>query len=86
MKIIVLGGDGFCGWPTALYLSKQGHDIVIVDNLSRRKIDIDLEVDSLTPIASMSDRLEAWKETPVTSLLIAGNDSGVLRTMAELVL
>jgi UDP-sulfoquinovose synthase len=62
MKIIVLGGDGFCGWPTALYLSKQGHDIVIVDNLSRRKIDIDLEVESLTPIAPMSDRLEAWEE------------------------
>jgi len=51
MKIIVLGGDGFCGWPTALYLSRQGHDIVIVDNLSRRKIDIDLEADSLTPIS-----------------------------------
>ena len=62
MKIIVLGGDGFCGWPTALYLSKQGHDIVIVDNLSRRKIDIDLEVDSLTPISPMSDRLDAWQE------------------------
>ena len=62
MKIIVLGGDGFCGWPTALYLSKQGHDIVVVDNLSRRKIDIDLEVDSLTPISSMSDRLNAWQE------------------------
>ena len=62
MKIMVLGGDGFCGWSTALYLSRQGHDIVIVDNLSRRKIDIDLEVESLTPIASMSDRLEAWRE------------------------
>ncbi len=62
MKIIVLGGDGFCGWPTALYLSKQGHDIVIVDNLSRRKIDIDLEVDSLTPIASMSDRSKPGKK------------------------
>ena len=62
LKILVLGGDGFCGWPTALYRSRQGHDIVIVDNLSRRKIDIDLEVDSLAPIASMSDRLEAWKE------------------------
>ena len=39
MKIIVLGGDGFCGWPTALHLSARGHDVVIVDNLSRRKID-----------------------------------------------
>ena len=51
-KIIVLGGDGFCGWPTSLHLSDQGHDVVIVDNLSRRKIDLDLGCDSLTPIAS----------------------------------
>lgn len=62
MKILVLGGDGFCGWPTALHLSHIGHDVIIVDNLSRRKIDIELEVESLTPIAPMSTRLEAWKE------------------------
>lgn len=62
MKVIVLGGDGFCGWPTALHLSGRGHEIVIVDNLSRRKIDIELEVDSLTPIQPMSVRLAAWKE------------------------
>ena len=61
MKILVLGGDGFCGWPTALHLSQVGHDVIIVDNLSRRKIDINLEVDSLTPIAPMSTRLAAWK-------------------------
>jgi UDP-sulfoquinovose synthase len=63
MKVLVLGGDGFCGWPTALHLSKVGHDVVIVDNLSRRKIDIELEVDSLTPIAAMSTRLTAWTES-----------------------
>lgn len=51
-KIIVLGGDGFCGWPTSLYLSDQGHDVVIVDNLSRRNIDTELGCDSLTPIQS----------------------------------
>lgn len=62
MKILVLGGDGFCGWPTSLYLSKMNHDVVIVDNLSRRKIDIELEVESLTPIASMGVRLNAWEE------------------------
>ncbi|MCB1852768.1 MAG: NAD-dependent epimerase/dehydratase family protein [Gammaproteobacteria bacterium] len=62
MKILVLGGDGFCGWPTALHLSKIGHDVVIVDNLSRRKIDLELEVESLTPISHMSTRLEAWGE------------------------
>jgi len=62
MKIIVLGGDGFCGWPTALHLSNSGHDITIVDNLSRRKIDVELEAESLTPIRPMSERLKAWKE------------------------
>ncbi len=62
MKVLVLGGDGFCGWPSALHLSARGHDVVIVDNLSRRKIDVELEVDSLTPIAPMSVRLAAWQE------------------------
>ena len=62
MKLFVLGGDGFCGWPTALHLSNLGHEIVVVDNLSRRKIDIELEVESLTPIEPMSKRLAAWKE------------------------
>ncbi len=62
MKVIIFGGDGFCGWPTALYLSKQGHEIVIVDNLSRRKIDIELECSSLTPIAPIGVRINTWKE------------------------
>ncbi len=62
MKTIVLGGDGFCGWPTSLYLSRRGHDVTIVDNLSRRKIDVELEVDSLTPIRPLGERLAAWKE------------------------
>lgn len=62
MKIFVLGGDGFCGWPTSLYLSQHGHEVVILDNLSRRKIDIELEVDSLTPIRPIGERLRAWKE------------------------
>ncbi|MEM9014141.1 MAG: NAD-dependent epimerase/dehydratase family protein [Pseudomonadota bacterium] len=62
MKVLVLGGDGFCGWPTALHLSNVGHDVIIVDDLSRRKIDIELEVESLTPIRPISERLAAWKE------------------------
>lgn len=62
MKVIVLGGDGFCGWPTALHLSNAGHEIAIVDNLSRRNIDNELEITSLTPISSMSTRLAAWQE------------------------
>ncbi|PSL17559.1 NAD-dependent epimerase/dehydratase family protein [Shimia abyssi] len=62
MKIIVLGGDGFCGWPTSLHLSKQGHGIIIVDNFSRRKIDRELGAESLTPIRSLAERVETWKE------------------------
>ncbi|MEL7028128.1 MAG: NAD-dependent epimerase/dehydratase family protein [Pseudomonadota bacterium] len=62
MKVMVLGGDGFCGWPTALHLSAKGYEVVIVDNLSRRKIDVELEVRSLTPIQPMGRRLEAWEE------------------------
>jgi len=62
MKVLVLGGDGFCGWPTSLHLSALGHEVAIVDNLSRRQIDIELECDSLTPIRPMGERLRAWKE------------------------
>jgi UDP-sulfoquinovose synthase len=62
VKVLVLGGDGFCGWPSAVNLADAGHDVVIVDNLSRRKIDIDLGVESLTPIATIHDRLKAWND------------------------
>ena len=67
-KVMVLGGDGFCGWPTSLYLSRRGHDVCIVDNLSRRKIDIELEVDSLTPIRPIHQRLDVWKELTGTEI------------------
>jgi UDP-sulfoquinovose synthase len=62
MNIFVLGGDGFCGWPTSLHLSRRGHDVTIIDNLSRRKIDVELGVESLTPIATVEKRLQAWAE------------------------
>ncbi|MFM8277950.1 MAG: NAD-dependent epimerase/dehydratase family protein [Cyanobium sp.] len=62
MKVFVLGGDGFCGWPCAVNLADSGHDVVIIDNLSRRKIDIDLGVESLTPIATIQERLRAWEQ------------------------
>lgn len=62
MKVIILGGDGFCGCANALYLSKQGHDVTIVDNLSRREIDVELEVESLTRIRPIGERIRVWKE------------------------
>ncbi|MGZ4427100.1 MAG: NAD-dependent epimerase/dehydratase family protein [Nocardioidaceae bacterium] len=61
MKVLVLGGDGFCGWPTSLHLSAEGHDVVIVDNFARRNADIELEASSLTPISPMGTRLKAWQ-------------------------
>jgi len=62
MRIAVLGGDGYCGWATALYLSQKGHQVAIVDNFIRRKWDFDLGVETLTPIRSLRDRLQAWKD------------------------
>lgn len=62
MRILVLGGDGFCGWPAALHLSQLGHDVGIVDNLSRRRIDEELGTDSLTPIRTPQERITAWTE------------------------
>jgi UDP-sulfoquinovose synthase len=75
MKILVIGGDGFCGWPTALHLSNVGHDVMIVDNLSRRKIDIELEVESLTPIQPISTRLAAWEEVSGRRILFENIDA-----------
>lgn len=70
MKILVLGGDGYCGWPTSLHLSDAGHDVVIVDNCVRRQIDAELSAESLTPIASLKDRVKTWRE-------VSGQQMGV---------
>jgi UDP-sulfoquinovose synthase len=61
MKITVLGGDGYCGWATALYLSKRGHAVSIVDNFARRQWDHELGVQTLTPIRTLTERLRTWK-------------------------
>ncbi|HET7414044.1 MAG TPA: NAD-dependent epimerase/dehydratase family protein [Pararhizobium sp.] len=60
MKIAVLGGDGFVGWPTSLHLSARGHEVHILDNLSRRWIDTELGVQSLTPMDSIQERTRIW--------------------------
>ncbi len=62
MRIAVLGGDGFVGWPTSLHLSDQGHEIHIIDNLSRRWIDTELGVQSLTPMDSIQERTRIWHQ------------------------
>ena len=63
MRIAILGGDGFVGWPTALHLSNAGHEVHILDNLSRRWIDTELGVQSLTPMDSIQERCRIWKQT-----------------------
>ncbi|MFL6387930.1 MAG: NAD-dependent epimerase/dehydratase family protein [Terriglobales bacterium] len=62
MRILVLGGDGYCGWPTALYLSAQGHKIGIMDNFVRRLWDHELGATTLTPIRPLQERLRSWKQ------------------------
>jgi UDP-sulfoquinovose synthase len=62
VRVLILGGDGFCGWPTSLHLSERGHDVTIVDNFARRNADIELEASSLTPIETLGTRLATWRE------------------------
>lgn len=62
MRTLILGGDGFCGWPSALHLSAHGHQVTICDSLVRRRIDDELGVRSLTPIRSLPERVRAWQE------------------------
>jgi UDP-sulfoquinovose synthase len=62
MRILVLGGDGYLGWPTALHFSARGHEVAVVDNLARRRWHMERGTDSLTPIGSLRDRVQAWRE------------------------
>ncbi|HEV2755848.1 MAG TPA: NAD-dependent epimerase/dehydratase family protein [Actinomycetota bacterium] len=62
MKILILGGDGYLGWPTAMHLSAAGHEVSVVDNFLRRAMATELGSDSLTPVQSLGERLRAWKE------------------------
>lgn len=88
-KVLVIGGDGFCGWPTSLHLSKRGHDVTIVDNLSRRRIDVEMGAESLTPIASIEDRITAWKDVSGKTIAFENIDlakdvDALLALLAEL--
>ncbi|RUL89763.1 UDP-sulfoquinovose synthase [Tautonia sociabilis] len=62
MRVIVIGGDGYCGWATALHLANRGHEVAILDNLIRRHWDNQLRIETLTPIAPIQRRLERWEQ------------------------
>jgi len=86
MKICVLGGDGYCGWATALYLSRKGHTVSVVDNFARRQWDFELGAQTLTPIQPLSDRLRVWQELTGKSIeLFIGdvNDYEFLSTVMQ---
>lgn len=88
MRVVVLGGDGFCGWPCVLHLAAHGHEVILVDNLSRRAIDIELECESLTPIRPISERLAVWKalsgrEVPFVRLDVARDYHRLLQLLQE---
>jgi UDP-sulfoquinovose synthase len=63
MRVLILGGDGYLGWPTALRFSARGHEVAVLDNFSRRRWVTESGSDSLTPIADLGDRIDAWEET-----------------------
>jgi len=87
-SVLILGGDGFCGWPTALHLSAQGYRVGIVDNLSRRHIDNELGAESLTPVSSIQQRLGFWKDVGGSDIAyfyidVARDYHGLCHTIAE---
>ena len=87
-SVLILGGDGFCGWPTALHLSANGFRVGILDNLSRRMIDEELGASSLTPIASIEDRLATWAKVssnkiPFYPIDVARDYPGLIRVLSD---
>ena len=86
MRVIVTGGDGYLGWPQAMYLSKRGYEVCVVDNFSRRLWDLEGGTESLIPICSLHERVAAWRETSGKNIQIAVGDltdypfiSGIVR-------
>jgi UDP-sulfoquinovose synthase len=89
MKILILGGDGYLGWPTAMYLSRRGHEVAVVDNFAKRRWELELNVEPLLPIRTLQDRVAAWRgltnrqiELFVGDLRNYGVVEGVLETYA----
>ena len=87
MRILILGGDGYLGWPTAMRFSARGHDVTIVDNFARRRWHLDQSTDSLTPISLLDERIEAWKHVSgeTIKVLIGNMEDGefIDRVVAE---
>lgn len=88
MRVLVLGGDGFCGWPTTLHLAARGHELCIIDNFARRSADAELGIQSLTPIRSLDERRAVWRELTgqtigFVPLDVARDYDGLAKVLAE---
>ena len=70
MRILILGGDGYLGWPQALYLSQKGHEVAVFDNFMRRQFDLENGFDSLSPIESLHKRVAAWRSVTGKEIVI----------------
>lgn len=75
MRILVLGGDGYLGWPQSLYFSQKGHEVAIFDNLQRRQFDLERGFDSLVPIETLHKRVQVWKDITGRSIDIYVGDA-----------
>src|SRR6478736_5369 len=74
MRVLILGGDGYLGWPTAMRFSARGHEVTVVDNFARRRWHQELGTDSLTPIRSLEERLAAWAEVSGNQIVSHAGD------------
>ncbi|MGA2629707.1 MAG: NAD-dependent epimerase/dehydratase family protein [Terriglobia bacterium] len=86
MRILVLGGDGYLGWPTAMYLSAHGNDVAVMDNFAKRRWEVELNVEPLIPIHTLHDRVQVWKEVTGHAIeLFVGDlrDYGAVRNAFE---
>ena len=74
MRIVILGGDGYLGWPMAMRLSARGHDVHVIDNELRRRLHAEAGTDSLTPIVRLPERVEAWREVTAREIAVTLGD------------
>ena len=86
MNVVILGGDGYCGWATALYLCDRGHRVTIADSGIRRRWDVQLGIASLVPIAALAERVAAWTASggaPIDAVELDVTDYGALCALLE---
>jgi UDP-sulfoquinovose synthase len=85
-KVMIIGGDGYCGWATALHLSNRGYEVAIVDNMCRRTFDEQLGFNSLTPIKGIHERVRKWEEVSGNKiqLYVGGAVQGLIQLTLSL--